>query len=107
MRPYNTQIAWQRRCILVAHSIGVHLNMAVILSEAKDLWLGRAQILRCAQDDNRCTLAVALDQNHNTRAIPNSGVALVIPTVDGNEGRMSRFAYQLRNDLIRLSTLFT
>jgi hypothetical protein len=30
---------------------GVNLSTAVILSAAKDLWLGTAQILRCAQDD--------------------------------------------------------
>ncbi len=47
------------------------------------------------QDDRWPTLAVALDKNHNTRAIPNSGMALVLPTVDGNEGRLSGFAYQL------------
>ncbi len=32
--------------------IGVHLRTAVILSAAKDLSLGRVQILRCAQDDS-------------------------------------------------------
>ncbi|TMD63276.1 MAG: hypothetical protein E6I91_13400 [Chloroflexi bacterium] len=31
--------------------IGVPFRPAVILSTAKDLFLGRAQILRCAQDD--------------------------------------------------------
>src|SRR6266567_8427761 len=30
---------------------GCHRSTAVILSRAKDLWLGRAQILRSAQDD--------------------------------------------------------
>jgi hypothetical protein len=89
--------------------IGVHLNAAVILSAAKDLRSAPREILRCAQDDRWYTFAVALEaaSSNTTRAIPNSGVALVKPTVDGHEGEMSRFAYQLRNDLIRLSTLFT
>ena len=34
-----------------ARPIGVNLSTAVILSAAKDLLLGRAQILRCAQYD--------------------------------------------------------
>jgi hypothetical protein len=100
--------------------IGIHLNTAVILSAAKDLRprlttddrrgvLNAAVILSAAKDDRWHTFAGALAAapGKNTRAIPNSGMALVLPTMDGNEGRWSTFAFQLRNDLIRLSTLFT